>query len=355
MAIDLGFLEDLNGLCAADKVDINEAIFQSFNEDASFVEHHQFDTGVKNGRVIPIVDSAPNYGFLKTSKGSCNMNACEIDSASSAKKWSPVGYDCRIIVCKEDLDCDFKEFFKLNCTNKDDLNDAYMQFIVDMVKKNFNASLWRIGYFDDSSGDDPDYAGIDGIFIQAAASAPVGSANRFEIPENAEETVAEQMDLAPDRAYKLIRDMYNFIATQRSWVLSKVNLHFDITPELAANYLAYLQDNKEVNCCFSATDGITGSRYSLDNLNYMGIPIRIRYEWQGVLQWEMGKEETPNLNNPHRILLTYKGNKPVGVCDTSSFEDFDLWYERKDRQIYVDIATQLDAKLVLDTDFALAM
>lgn len=356
MAINIDpILAGVNSLCSADKADISNVIFESYIEDANFAQHHNVMTEVRNGQLIPYIDAKPNYGFMKVSQGNCVSNECDVNTTSSNKKWAPVDYDCRLSICKEDLSCDFRKFWGMRCKDFDNMNDGFMNFLVDRVNLDFNSSQWRIGYFDISTNIDPEYAGIDGFFQQWLALAPVGSANRFVIPENAEATIDEQMQLAPDRAYNLFRDMFRWGSINNPAMLASQGLHFDVTPALAWNYLFYLQENREINCCFSTTDGITKSAYSIDNLNYMGVPIYVRHEWAGVIQWQQSEAGSVNLPNPHRAVLTPTGNKPIGICDAESFRDFDMWYEKKDKKIYIEIATSFDAKVLRNKDFAIAI
>lgn len=356
MAIDISnILEEVNSLCAADKVDINNAIFEQYIQDENFAQHHTVLTEIRNGQIIPLINAQPDYGFLKVSQGGCETNACEYNSTSSTKRWAPVDYDCRLELCKQDLDCDFRTFWNMRCKDFDNMDDAFMQFLIEKINESFNASQWRMGYFDATTNTDADYAGIDGLFAQWVELAPEGAPNRFPIPENAGATIPEQLALAPDRAYQLFKEMYAWASLNNTRLLSIPGLHFDVTPELAHNYLAWLMENKEVNCCFSATDGVTASRYALDSLNYLGIPIVVRHEWSNIIRWQADQVGAENYNDPHRAVLTYTGNKPVGTCDEESFRDFDMFYEKKDKKIYIDVATSFDTKVLFDNDFALAM
>lgn len=356
MAIDLsGILGEVNDLCSADKASINNAIFERYLEASNFANHHNVMTEIRNGSIIPIIDAKPDYGFLKVSQGNCQTNTCDFNSTSSAKKWNPIDYDCRVTICKQDLDCDFRTFWNMNCKDFDNMEDAFMRFLVDKLVESQNASMWRIGYFDTATNSDPLYAGVEGLFAQWLALAPEGEANHFEIPENAEATIPLQLALAPDRAYQLFKDMYDWAAVNNPALLQTPGLHFDVTPELAYNYLQYLQENKEVLCCFSTTDGITSSRYALNNLNYMGIPITVRNEWSEIIKWQAAQSGATNYDNPHRAVLTYTNNKPVGTCDEDSFRSFDMWYDRKDKEIIIDLGTSFDAKVIMDGDFAIAI
>lgn len=354
MAVDIQpILDQVDGLCAT--TDISKAIFQEYLKDESFPQHHEVLTEVRNGQVIPIIDGRPNYGYLKVTQGNCQNNVCDVDTTSTSKRWGPVLYDCRLTICKQNLDCDFRKFWNMRCHDFDNMEDAFIRFLADKVMENVNASQWRIGYFDDSANVDPLYAGIDGLFKQWTTIAPVGNAQRIEIPENDLLTIAEQMALDPTRGYEVLKAMFDYVSVYNPSLLSTPGLHFDITPALAYNYLAYLRDNKEVNCCFSSTDGITSSRYGAENLNYLGIPINIRHEWTNIIEWQQSVSGAAAYNDPHRAVLTYRGNKPVGTCDSESFNSFDMFYDRKDKEIIIDTATSFDAKVVVDNGFMLAM
>lgn len=357
MAIDLGpILGDINSLCAADGANINNAIFTSYIEDADFAQNHRIDTEVRNNKIIPIITATPDYGFLKVSQGNCQTNVCDYDATSSDKKWHPADYDCRLTLCKENLECDFRMFWNMRCKDFDNMDDAFMSFLVDKIRESYNSSMWRIAYFDFTGNTNPDFTGIDGFFQQWTTLAPDPSPNRFDIPENAGATIAAQMTLDPARAYGLLKAMYDYASIYQPQLLATPGVSFYITPELAANYLQYLQDSKEVNCCFNVqNDGITRSGYMLNNLSYLGIPLVIRQEWRNIIHWEQVQTAAVNYDNPHRIVLTYRDNDPVGTCDMDAFRQFDMWYERKDKQILIDVGTSLDVKVVRDPDFVLAM
>jgi hypothetical protein len=61
------------------------------------------------------------------------------------------------------------------------------------------------------------------------------------------------------------------------------------------------------------------------------------------------------LNNPHRALFTTKEILAVGVDSESSFDDMDIWYEKKDRRNYIELMGKADAKLLNPAQFQLAI
>lgn len=356
MAIDLSpILDEVNSLCSADKADYSNLIFEEFIEDQDFAQQHRIDTDVSNGQLIMVMDNRADYGYLKKGAGNCTPNVCDVTAPVSAKPWSPMPYDCRLTICKETLECDFRKFWKMRCNDFEDMNDGFMSFLSDKIKANLNASQWRIAYFDYKTNTDPLYAGIDGLFWQYNVLAPDGAPNRIDIPENAAATIPGQRALAADRGLKVFQGMYDWAAVNNPKLLQHPDLKFEATAGLVFNYMKWLQANKEVNCCFSNTDGVTDTRYDMNRITYLGIPIIIRNEWDGVIAWEQEKTGSTNLNNPNRATLTYTNNKPIGTCDDESFKKFDMFYDRKDKEIIIDTYTSLDAKVILPNDFALAM
>lgn len=356
MAINLdNILNNINGLCDADKLDYNSLLFEQYLQDSPFASEHVIQTDVRNNQIIPFLDAKPDYGYLKVSQGNCEMNVCDYNAESSIKRWNPKDYDCRMEICKDDLTCDFRKFWNMRCKDFDNEQDAFMVFLAEKINESVNSSQWRIAWFDDSENTDPAYAGIDGLWKQLLALAPEGNPNRHVIEENSAATIAAQMTLAPDAGYNAFSALYDWLITQNPTLFTSTGLVFESTPEIALNYLKWLQVNKEVECCFSSTDGVTGSRYSIPNLNYMGIPIVLRYEWSNIIKWLQQQSGAVNYDNPHRILLTYESNLPVGTCDDEAFRSFEMWYERYTKKIVIDVESSFDAKVLRDNDFAIAV
>lgn len=361
MAIDIQpILDEVNGLVEAETANISNAVFQEYIQNSDFVAQHDILTGIEGGTLVPIIDAEPDYGFLKTNQtgSSCSFNECDYSATSSAKKWEPADYNCEIAICKQDLERDFRKFWNIRCKDFSGETDAFIQFLVELLGRNQNASLWRIGYFDYLDNTNADFAGIDGFFPQWMALAPVGDDQRVEIPENAGATFEDQMALAPDRGYQVYKEMYDKMVMQAPWMINKANLAIETTPELAFNYLNWLQENKEVTCCFNTNnDGVTSSAYSLDNLNYLGVPIIVRWEWQRIIRYFAQASGTVAYDNPHRAVLTYRANKPVGTCELEYLKKFEMFYEKQrgDRTLYLRTESSLDAKVVLDEDFILAI
>lgn len=345
----------------ARKANFSNVIFQEFLETSDFTREHSIATGVEANDMVPIMEKTKQWGFLKktdTTQG-CNYNECTVGDTATNVFWNPNRYDCEIILCLTDpaFTRDFRAFWNINCEKYDnDIDNVLVAYIVERVKEHHNESLWRIAYFDFKTNATTGFAGIDGLFIQWLAIATTANTKqRVEITENAETTFADQLNLPADAAKNYLKAMYDKMLLYSPHMMTKKGLKFEITRELAVNYLGWLQNNKEVNCCYNLThDGVTTSGYSLDSLNYLGIPIIIRNEWTEIIQFLTAPTDTA-YDNPHRIVLTYDGNKPIGTCDENHLKGFKMIYDEVTEKLHIRVKTTVDAKVPLEKDFILGM
>lgn len=352
-----------NTISKARKANIDEVVFQEIMETSDFTKEHSIATGVEANDMVPIMEKVKQWGFLKKSDitAGCNFNECSVTDKATNVFWNPSKYDCEIIMCLTDpaFTRDFRAFWNINCEKYDnDIDNVLVAYIVDRVKDHQNESLWRIAYFDFKSNTSTDYAGIDGLFVQwLAIATPSNTDQRVVISENSEATFAEQMVLAADAGRNYIKAMYDKMMTKRPHLLKKAGLKFEITRELAVNYLHWLQEEREVKCCYNMNhDGTTSSGYSLENLNYLGIPIVIRDEWSEIIEFLSGPETGSDAyDKPHRIVLTYDGNKPVGTCDENHLKYFKVIFDEVTEKLHIRVKTTVDAKVPLEKDFILAI
>lgn len=349
-------------LAEARQLNIDNVIFEDVVETSDFASKHYIQTGVEHNTPILAWEQPKNWGFLKKSADTgCTWNSCTLSSEPTKKLWSPVNYDCSLEFCWNDpqITKNFRAFWNLKCQSdpETDFNNAFYAFVVDQMSKAVNDSHWRIAYFDYKDNDNEDFAGIDNFFIKMLSilTDPVLAAvQRVTIAKNSQTTIANQMNLAADDAYKIFKEQYTKMLTSRPYMMTKPGLKFRVTQELALNYLMWLQDNKEINCCFSPTDGVTTSKYSLENLNYMGIPIQIEQEWSDLIKYLAGPSATA-YDKPHRSLLTYDTELSVGTCDMTAFKNMKRVYDPLTEKLHLRVKTNIDVNVTFDKNFILAI
>ena len=354
-------LDSANTISKARNANFSQVVFQEIMETSDFTKEHSIATGIEANDMVPIMEKVKQWGFLKKSDITvgCNFNQCTIGDDVTNVFWNPSKYDCEITLCLTDpkFTRDFRMFWDINCAKYDnDIDNILIAYLVDRAKDHHNESLWRIAYFDYKANANSDYAGIDGLFVQWLAVATVGNTNqRVVITENAETTFAAQLALPADAGRNYIKSMYDKMLMYFPHMMTKTGLKFELTRELAVNYLGWLQNNREVGCCFNMNhDGTTSSGYSLENLNYMGIPIVIRNEWSDIIKFLTDGGATA-YDKPHRGVLTYDGNKPVGTCDENHLKYFKIVYDEVEEKIHIRMKTTVDVKVPLVKDFILAI
>jgi hypothetical protein len=111
------------------------------------------------------------------------------------------------------------------------------------------------------------------------------------------------------------------------------------------NWKAFLEDKSLVFQLQTAEQGA-----AMDT--YRGIPIVVRNDWdRNIRTYE---DNTVTYNLPHRAVLTATTNIPIGTADEGSFGNFDAFYDKVTLSHYFDTAWYLDAKLLEETQIAVA-
>jgi hypothetical protein len=361
IGLDELFAEFGTSLNASAKFRLSNAIFKEVIQTSDFARLHTIQTGVEHNDSLLIMEKTKQWGFLKKSSTvGCAYNECSLVDKITGKVWNPHKYDCEIKFCPTDakFTSDWRTFWGINCAQFDnDIENGFIAYLRQRIAEEINNSHWRIGYFDFRANPDTDYAGIDGFFVQwQAIATPTNTAQRIVITENAGATIADQLNLPADAAYNYYKSMYDKMMLHRSIMTSKAGLRIETTRALATNYLHYLQNTREINCCYNMNhDGTTSSGYSFDNLNYMGIPIIIINEWDEIIQNFLFETGDVAYDKPHRAVLTYDANRVVGTCDVNALKIFKVIFDPTSENLIMRVSSSLDAQVPIDSDFILAI
>lgn len=333
----------VDDITSAETATLSNAYFTKFFEIGKLPEAYTVIPGVRNGNVIPIISTNPNYAkFPYKDPTNCTLPVCDIDLPFEAKAWQIGMIACKTPVCINTFDENFLAFWGRykRLFGDEDLNSALMAFIMEVWERDLNAAIWRMAWFGDTSlsGGDPNYAllrAIDGIFTQAEA----GGGIKIPIAENTAGT-----GLTGPEVYAYLENAYNQ-ASVLPW-FDPATLRFEMTSAMAAVWVAWLNslgDRSMYNCeCYSA-DGITSTRsFTLDGqLKAFGVPVYVRREFDGVIN-------QLDLGNPYRALLTTNDNILIGTTELDQLPAFKIWYSEDDDMIYIKGGAQLGASLVTD-------
>ena len=333
----------VDDITSAETATLSSAYFTKFFEVGKLAENFTIIPGIKNGNVIPIISTNPNYAkFPYKDPTNCTLPACDIDLPFAAKAWQIGMIACKTPVCINTFDDQFLAFFGRykRLFGDEDLNSALMAFIMEAWERDLQAALWRMAFFGDTTtaGGDPNYAllrAVDGVFTQAEA----GNGIKIEVTENAAGT-----GLTGEAMYAYMNDAY-LRASVLPW-FDPATLRIEMTSAMAAVWVAWMNslgDRSMYNCeCYSA-DGLTSQRsFTLDGqLRIFGIPVFVRREFDGVIN-------QLDLGNPYRALLTTNENILIGTSELDQLPAFSIHYSQDDDMIYIKGGAQIGVSLVTD-------
>ena len=346
MAVTTNFstavLDLVTDITSAETAQLSNAYFQKFFEVGRLADDFTVITGVRNGNLVPIISTNPNYAkFPYKDPTNCTLPSCDVDLPFSAKVWQVGMQACKTPVCINSFDENFLAFWGRykRLFGDEDINSALMAFIMEVWERDLQASLWRTAFFGDTSTlpADPNYDLLrvsDGIFTQAEA----GTGRKIVITENALGT-----GLTGEAIYDYLKDAYTYASTQ-PW-FDAGNMRFEMTNAMASVWVAFLNglgDTSMYNCDCLSADGMSRARaYTIDGLMIFGIPVNVRREFDGVIgQLDLG--------NPYRALLTPNDNILIGTSEMDQLPAFSIHYSQDDDVIYIKGGAQIGAVLAVN-------
>ena len=346
-------LDSITKLSDAEKVEMNKLIYKKYVEASSIGELHPIEGGVQCNTPIPKADRGNNWEYMQSTAGltsQCDDLDDAITIVYSTKLWNPVPYKATPEICFKDIDCKIKDYFRSEgCTAADATGTQWAESILAVIGENIGRSHWLKAWFGDTGGANTAFNANDGLFVQMLAVAtPANTDQRYEIAENALATKALQLALGDTAALDVFQWMYD---NQPDHLFGDSNLVIMASRTLCKNYLKWLQVNKQVECC--ERDPLTGV-YNINNLSIYGIKIVMVKEWDEIILNVADFDNGTVYEAPHRAVMTYRENIPIGTCSTDELDAFDVLYNPYTFKTKFVTEYTIDAKVIEDADFLLA-
>lgn len=340
---------------SADKFNFSRLLFEKTYLPTDILNKHTLLTGVRNGNLVPIISDAPNYSsFPFVDANSCSRTECDIESNYSAKKWDLGLISCTIPICLRSFNDNFLIFWNsykmLNPAKIDSvyLKTALLQYLTNKVKTNLDAAKWRVVYFADKNKNSNKFNGFNGFFTQMEANPDYV----IKIDENDAATYTDQKQDGLSIYNTLVKMEAAYL--QSTWAWDKPPV-YRMTKTQATTLSAYLNSLKDTSCCDGIgklnPDNIQRNFYKFDELSFHGIPIEVIPEWDNVINGNVelngGGGDNPR-EKPNRIILTYKENLLIGTEEKDMLTDLDIFYDKKDRQVYITAESYLGSSVPLN-------
>lgn len=331
---------------------VSQAIFLALIEESELSEDHDIVTGIEHKTQIPFIG---NLGLVGKKITGCSRETNDSTIPVTEKWWDPEHIGDRLKHCAKDVPALLKLFKKAKRMNPDffDRIDAEeFGVIIAKVLDAMNSMLNRLVWFGDKNAANVGDSGlikdgvdvayfniINGLFKQIMTEIPDSAPNYVEIAANDGATYNDQT-LSDGDALKIFRKMHNALDARFFQAINQgAQPRLLVTRELMQNYWDTLEDKSLGFTLQETQDGVT-------KMNYRGIPIKVRYDWDNNIR--SFQDNGTKWNLPHRAILTVKENIPVGTLSTEDLDNLESWYEKKDKANYIDFDLTLDAKHLLE-------
>ena len=352
----------LSDFSNADMLDFNQAIVNDIKVDNEIETEKEVLYGVKNGDVVPIIEKNDDYTmFPVASEDTCGTNECNLDVNMSGVIWDLALVKCKVGICLNSFDRNFLKFWNdyKKFDDAPDMNSALLQYLGEQFKQGLENAKWRRAYFADQASTSSLLDGANGFWVKADATATVGE-NKIEVTKNAGATAVLQR-MTGEEVYDLLGEMYD-LGTYNTW-FTPDSFIYEITWAMGvaySNWLNKLGHNAPANCqCISAEGVVKSNVYTMDNLYYNGIPVKVRRAFDGVIS------QVPELNgnnvagaakeSPNRALLVKNENMLIGSSDQNQLTFFKMWHNDDDEKIYMRGGAHIGAAFPKVNELILAM
>lgn len=346
---------DISGLTLnpQEETEFGKFVYQLLEQRPDLRLVHDLVTGIKTDQFIVLVSNLGKTGLKATA--SCDRKFSGAGVVLSEKKWQLAGIEDTLDICQATISQLFKAYYnkiQYYRENYEVEGSDELLMMLGMLEKSIIETIWRATWFGDTTvaEADADSAGVtvadnvdfynyfNGLWKQIFAGVTAGTVLKVAISENAETTLADQINLASGRSVELLNAVYDLAPSK---LRSQEDAQFLVTGAIFGNYRKYLQGKGEN---FTIDYTVKG----MESLMFNGKKIvNMETVWsQGTIE-DFVDNTTNNAGYlPNRIVFTLPVNIPIGTLSEEDFATIESWYERKERKQYLGYGIKLDSKLI---------
>ena len=341
--------------------DLGAFIVERTFEDPTLRSIHAVWTGVKMKEQIAFASQLSKTGIKDSS---CTRPNSGAKSIMTQKYWEPVKIGDTLVHCQADVNALFKAYFAKvqNYAQLFDITGTDLeQFLGVLLTEAAMKAVFRLVWLGDTDVEeatatggetavvagvvDADlvafYDAIDGLWKQIFTAVTAGTIKKSTVvlsALNAESTTTLQTTLTAGDAVLVFEDMWRLADTR---LRSDANAQFLVSREIFENYRQYLQTKGENFTIDYTKDG-------LPSLKWNGkLIVNMETIWDLNLRADFVADLDDNLYIlPNRAVLTVPANIPVATLNDNDMSELDVWYEKKERQMYTAYGFTLDAKVL---------
>ncbi len=342
---------------------IGEMIIEEVFEKPTIDQLHTIETGIVAKTQIGYAGKFT--GLFGKKEAACQPVADDKSIDFKQKYWDPQMVEGRLVQCYKDLIPSFWAWtqghgLKKADVSKGDFANFISERMADLLWENWLIKFWfsntNAANYSDSpagvitNGIDLDYLNIiDGFWVQILdiiaadserytgdISSGVGLATK-----NGQSTSALQRFNATDTSNHLVTETLANLKYEADYRLrNKANLQYVVTQSVFDQYSRELRSYNNVQASYERIEGgYTALRF--EGIPVIGVDFMDRYI-------DAYENNGTKKNNPHRAILTTKDMLRAGVEEEGNLKEVDIWYEKKEKAVYIDTAASIDAKYSQD-------
>jgi hypothetical protein len=335
---------------------LSEAIFEQVFQKPEATLFHTFVPGIKAKKQIALLGRIE--GLTGKGSGGCDPDSNDNVIGMSEKFWNPETVSNRFSECWTNLKESFFIYGTKNGLKKADLDGTdFWMFLQERVSDALIEEAYRIIWFSDvdaadvnasppgvlTAGTDPLYFNkIDGMFKQLFAIVAADAARLTSglTSRNGQASFAAQEFTAADTTARVVTNTLQNMRYGSDYRLRAMpNQMYVVTQSVADQYERELT---EANVSFTTErleNGITV-------LKSGGIEVFGFQFWDRIIRTY--ESDGTKYNLPHRAVLLTKENMQVGTEDVANLSEMATIYDPIKKDMHLDTAYDIDAKIIED-------
>lgn len=283
----------------------------------------------------------------------CAPDVSDQEIPAVEKFYNPGYVEDRFTECWKNLLGKFTVWGLQNGINKPDLTGTdFADFLESRVLEGLKESVYRLVWFAEKDAkaiaDGGHFAAglnlryvntIDGLWKQFFAIAAANPAQRVTIAKNSGNSFANQKFTAQDVTDQVVTGYFQEMVDGADERFTD-DKAFYVTRSIASQYKKERKKFSNIDQAYERTEA------GWDFLEFDGIPVIVLpFEDRMIKQFQSSATVA---YLPHRIYLASKDNLHLATEEEAAFDQVDAFYDKKDKQYYIDMLYSLDALIIED-------
>lgn len=332
---------------------LSEMLFEDTLRAPDFTSIHTIFPGIVTNTEVGFIGEGGLVGVPDTG---CNSSNQEWSINTRKLEWNPKTWEIFLKQCYTDLQNAATIYSLHTGVRIPDFTDTdYANIVLTVLRKSVRDFFYRTVWFGNTSAqsaptgtvtaglDTKYFTLLDGFWKQAITQAGENAKQRVTITENTGASHTAQK-VSPENIVDYFAGLVYGAPIELRGMENQFIL---VTQSIYDAYTQYLASSQYLE---SARVMLLDGRSAL---SYDGIPVIAMPIWDKMIKSYF--DNGTKYDNPNRAIYTARPVLGVGVDSLDSFDQIEMWYDRKDKVVFTRLMGRLDAKLTNPEMFTIAI